>query len=75
MTPHDPVKAAFEELSGMQDTFKVLGGLLRDAERRAGEAEVQLNSLLKVRAVFAEVIAIRQAEIAAMRAAQEADTK
>lgn len=71
MTAHDPIKAAMEELSGMADTAKVLDGMVRDAERRASEAEVQLNSLLKVRAVFDGDIGRRQADLAELRDAKE----
>ena len=75
MTAHDPIKAAAEELSGMLDTAKVLNGMVRDAERRATEAEVELNSLLKVRAVIGGDIERRQAELAALREAKEREDK
>jgi hypothetical protein len=75
MTEHDPIKAASEELSGMQDAWKVLHVMVRDAERRASEAEVQLNSLLKVRAVFGDDIERRQAELNVLRKAKEQAAK
>ena len=75
MTPHDPIKAAAEELFGMQETAKVLEGLVRDVERRAGEAEVQLNSLLKVRAVIGADIKRRQADLMALRTQAEREAK
>lgn len=75
MTAHDPIKAKAEELSGMQETFKVLNGMVRDAERRATEAEVEMNSLLKVRAVFGGDIDRRVAELQTLRTEAERKAK
>lgn len=71
MTDFNPIKAAAEQLSGMEDSFKVLNVMVRSAEQRASEAEVQLNALLKVRAVFSAEIEKRQTDLAALRAAKD----
>lgn len=67
--PHDPLKAAAEQLSGFEDVWKVLHTMVRDAERRAGEAEVQLNALLKVRAIVGDQIDQQRLHVDGLRAA------
>ena len=71
MTAHDPIKAAAEELSGTQEVHKVLTVMIRDAERRAGEAEIQLNSLLKVRSLVGSLVDDQTTRLQVLRADAE----
>ena len=71
MTKHDPIKAAAEELSGTQEAHKVLTVMIRDAERRAGEAEIQLNSLLKVRSLVGSMVDDQTTRLQVLRADAE----
>lgn len=75
MTAHDPIKAAAEELSGLHDTFKTVAGLVRTAERVATEAEVQLNGLLKVRALVGSMVDDQTARLQVLREAAEREAK
>ena len=70
-TKHDPIKAAAEELSGTQEVHKVLTVMIRDAERRAGEAEIQLNSLLKVRSLVGSIVDDQTTRLQVLRADAE----
>lgn len=71
-TAHDPIKAATEELQGMQECWKIMGVLTRDAERALAEAEAKFNALTKLRAFLAGRIDEQQNRLAGLRAAAEA---
>jgi hypothetical protein len=71
MSAHDPVKAAAEELSGMQECWKILGVLARDAERVMTEAEARYNAMVKLRGFLAGRIDEQQSKVNALRQAAE----
>ena len=75
MKEHDPLKAATEVLTGFQDTWKVLNSMVRVAERRAGEAEVELNALLKARGAIGSLVKSHQRNLIELRTAAEAEAK
>ena len=75
MTDFDPIKAETEILAGMLDAQKVINTRVRDVERRAGEAEAELNALLKLDAWSKDAIAKQQGKLQALRAAAEARAK
>lgn len=68
---HDPVKAAVEELAGLDDTFRVLKIMARAAERRSAESESALNALLKAVAVVGALQQAQQAKVLALRTEAE----
>jgi hypothetical protein len=67
MTDFDQIKAETEVLAGMLDAQKVIGTRMRDAERRAGEAEAELNALLKLSAWTKHALEQQQAKLQALR--------
>jgi hypothetical protein len=71
VTEFDPIKAAREELVGLSDIAKVIEVQRRDAERRMGEAEVELNGLSKLAGFARQAVADKRAAIDAMLEAQK----
>jgi hypothetical protein len=71
MTTHDPIKAASEELAGMQEVWKVIHGMARAAELKASEAEAELNALLKARAAITIQVEQHQRRVRELRTAAE----
>lgn len=69
MTDFDPIKAETDILAGMIDAQKVIATRVRDAERRAGEAEAELNALLKLDAWSKDAIVKQRAKLQALREA------
>ncbi len=73
MTEHNPMKAVLEELSGMQECWKLLGVMSREAERKAAEAEAHHDALLKLRGFLAGRIEELQQRLDALRAKAAAE--
>jgi hypothetical protein len=47
-TDFDPIKAIKEEISGLSDVHKVISLRVDQAAKAMGEAEIELNALLKL---------------------------
>lgn len=69
------MKAAAEELAGMQECWKTMGIMVRNAERIAAESEAHLDALLKLRGFLAIRIDEQQDKLNALREAAEAAAK
>lgn len=75
MTAFDPIKAQVDILSAMTDAHKAISVRLRDAERRATEAEAELNGLRLIDAWTKDLIEQQQERIKVLRAEAERSAK